>query len=97
MAIVMDERRTPGSGIISVFIWLILLGSVAVGVFYVFVKKPELIPITPPKGFKDAQAVSKIKLEAEPVVSKLNPPHFDSHITVPPARTSGRSNPFLGF
>lgn len=95
MAIVVEESKARGAGIISFFIWLVFLVLIGMGVYYVFVKKPDLIPVAEPKSFQDAQAISTIKLDSQAIVSKLNPPSFDSHITIMPAQTNGRQNPFL--
>ena len=97
MAIVVDDNKQSTTGIIGVFVWIVLLAILGAGIYYVFFRKPELITVAPSKSFKEAQNVAKIKLDADPVVSKLNPPYFDSHVTINPAPTGGRSNPFLGF
>jgi hypothetical protein len=97
MAIVVEDNRQSSTGVLGVFIWVVLLCVVGAAVYYVFFKKPELITVAPPKNFKEAQDVAKIQLDAAPVVRKLNLPYFDSHITIPPAAPAGRSNPFLSL
>ena len=96
MAIIIQEERNT-SGVMSFLAWIVILGIIGGGIYYVFFKKPDLIEVVAPGSFQSTQEISKINLDAGRVV---NDPHFQalrSHVTPRTPATPGRANPFLGF
>lgn len=97
MALVFDEKKSSASSFVSVLIWLVLLIVIGSGFYYLFFKNPEAVPIPPPAGFAETQAIAKITLDPQAVIQSLESRGFKSQVTVPTAQTLGRQNPFLGF
>ncbi len=91
----MEEKKDAAGGIVSVLVWLVLLVLLASGSYYLFFKNPELVPISPPPGFSETQAVASLTLDPEAVIRSLESRGFKSQVTVPKAETQGRANPFL--
>lgn len=91
----MEEKRTSGAGIVGVILWLLILIVIGLGAYYIFFKKPDIIPVPQPKSLKDAQQVSQIKLDSTAVLQDLQPPAFQQFVTRKPAANVGRLNPFL--
>jgi uncharacterized protein (DUF58 family) len=96
MAIVVEERG-QGTGLVSVLIWLLLLAVVALGFYFVFFKKPELIDIARPPGYETVEQISRISLDPESVVQNPKFRALKAHLTPSEAQTSGRTNPFMSF
>lgn len=95
MAIVMEEKKGGGAGIVSVILWLLILVVVGLGSYYIFFKKPDLIPVPQPTSLRDAQRVSQIRLDPDAVLRDLQPPAFQQFVTRVPSSGAGRLNPFL--
>ncbi len=95
MALVLEEKKDTTGGIVSILVWLVLLLVLASGSYYLFFKNPELVPVPPPPGFSETQAVANLTLDPEAVIRSLESRGFKTQVTVPKAETSGRSNPFL--
>lgn len=98
MAIVIEEeKRTSSVGILSIALWLLLLGGLAAGAYYVFFKSPELIEVAAPSDFKNTEQISKIQLKPEEVLSNQQFKMLRSYVTLPTPVPTGRANPFLSF
>lgn len=98
MAIVIEESaQKKGTAILIVALWILFLGGLAAGAYYVFVKQPDLIPVATPGEFKDTEQVSTIQLRPEDVLSNPQFKALKAHITVSPPGDMGRSNPFLAL
>jgi hypothetical protein len=96
MAIVIEEEKS-GTGLVSILLWLIVLACIVVGAYYVFFKRVDIIDIDQPSSFQETMQLSGVNLHPELVVSRIQQPAFTSHSTIIPAKTNGRSNPFLGL
>lgn len=96
MALVLEEKKDAAGGLVSMLIWLVLLIILGSGFYYVFFKNPELVPVSPPPGFEQTQAVANITLDPQAVIKNLESRGFKNQVTVGQASTQGRSNPFLG-
>lgn len=97
MAIVVEEEKKSSVNIISLLMWLMVIFAVGLSVYYLFFKRPELIPIKVPENFENAESLSNIQLNPEEV---LENPNFKSLKTlVQPVNPQGvgKSNPLLGF
>ncbi|MEK7212728.1 MAG: hypothetical protein AAB686_03555 [Patescibacteria group bacterium] len=88
------EKKNGGLGIISVLIWLVLIGVVIGGAYYIFFKKPELISVAPPAEFEDVKQLAAIELDPQAVVEGAKFQALKSHITSKTPERFGRSNPF---
>jgi hypothetical protein len=96
MAIVVEEQRNAGAtGLVSLFLWLALLVACGVGLYYVFFKQPDLVPIAANANFKTTEQIAKISLHPEVVVGKIQA--FQSYVTIVPPTAAPRTNPFLGL
>lgn len=97
MAIVLQEERPNGSGIVSIIVWIVILGVIGAAIYYVFFKNPEIVATKTPSGFANTAQLSKIQLDPNEVLSS---PQFQGLRPYVPAltpKTTGRANPFLGF
>lgn len=97
MAIVVEEERRSSVNIIGVMMWGLVLVAIGLSAYYLFFKRPELIPITVPANFENAESLSNIQLNPEEV---LDSPTFKALKTlVNPVKPEGvgKSNPLLGF
>ncbi len=97
MAIVVEERKNSGGGIVNFLIWLFILGSIASAVYYIFFASPGFVEVVAPHNFEATQEIAKIELNPREV---LDDPRFQAlqqYVTLPPIGAFGRSNPFLGF
>ncbi len=99
MAIVVEEERSAGvsSGIVSILVWLLILGIIAAAVYYVFFAEPEFITITAPEGFTATEMASRADIDPQAVIGDPRFTNLHDYITQPPAGSFGRANPFLGF
>ncbi len=92
MALVVEGKKT--SGIIGFLIWLAVLLILGAGLYYIFFKQPDLIPITPPAGLETGQKVSQLKLDPESVTNDPKFVNLRTYHNVTEATTTGRDNPF---
>ncbi len=95
MALILEEKKDAAGSVMNLLVWLVLLVVLASGSYYLFFKNPELVPISPPPGFSETQAVASLTLDPEAVIRSLESRGFKSQITVPQSETRGRANPFL--
>ncbi len=95
MALVIEGRKK--SGIVGFLIWLVLLLVLGAGLYYIFFKQPDLIPITPPAGLETGQQISRLKLDPESVTRDPKFENLRTYHNIPEATTPGRDNPFLPF
>lgn len=97
MAIVVEEEKKSGAGILSLITWLLVIGAVAGTAYYLFFKQPQLVgQIAAPSSFKSTEQLSKINLNPKDVVDSLGQT-FKQYVTPLSPVSKGRSNPFLGF
>lgn len=97
MAIVIEQEKQGGSrgAWIAVVMWLAFIAALAAGFYYVFVKKPDVIPlISAPAEFRNAEQVSKLPLDPGKVVERINS-SLKNYVTPEAVGQIGRSNPFL--
>ena len=96
MAIVIEEQKSK-SGVIAAFAWIIILGALLAGAYYVFFKKPELIEVAVPANFENSQQIVNLGKTVSPDI--FNSPQFplQRRITPRTPQTFGRANPFLGL
>lgn len=98
MAIVIEEeQRSSSVNIVSLVIWIFALAALGLAAYYLFFKRPELIPITVPQNFKNTEELSNIELRAEDILSNLEFKNLQNHVTPLQPGSVGRSNPLLGF
>ena len=97
MAIIIEEERGNRVSLITLLIWVVILGVVGVAVYYLFFKNPDFISFSTPSNFKSAEALSKITLDPDQL--RHSPPFeaLKQYIVPPPPAKLGRQNPFLGF
>lgn len=98
MAIVIEEEKQASSGAwVAVLLWMVFIVALAAGFYYVFVKKPDLVPIATPADFKSTEQISKLPLDPGKVTES---PQFKSlkiQINETEIGNTGRNNPFLGL
>jgi len=97
MAIIIDEEKKGGAGILSIITWLIVVGAVAGTAYVIFFKKPELVTqLVAPASFNNTEQLSKIILNPRESVDLLNK-NFKQYITPVAPGVNGKANPFLGW
>ena len=96
MAIVVEEKRNPGS-IINFLIWIAVLATAGASVYYIFFKNPELVEFTASSSFKNLQQLSKISINPQELINNAEFQALKRYVTVTPPQNFGRSNPFLSF
>jgi hypothetical protein len=97
MAIVVEEENSRASvGWGGLVIWGIVFVILAISVYYIFFKRPDLVEGHTPANFEDTVQLSKVNLNPDQVVR--NPLFTSFRVAAPPLQTtpSSRSNPFLG-
>lgn len=97
MAIVVEEERHSSVNIIGAMMWGLVLVAIGLSAYYLFFKRPELIPITVPANFENAESLSNIQLNPEEVLD--NPTFKALKTLVNPVKPEGvgKTNPLLGF
>lgn len=96
MAIVIEEEKKGGMGILTIITWALIVGAVAGTVYYLFIKNPELVgQITAPSSFKNTEQLSKLNIDPNSVVDGLNK-SFREYVSPTVIVNRGRANPFLG-
>ncbi len=95
MAIILEEKKDSAGNFVSILIWVVILAVIAFGGYYLFFKNPDLVPVSPPPGFAETQAVASLTLDPQAVIRSLESRGFKTQVTVPKAATNGRLNPFL--
>ncbi|MEY4731546.1 MAG: hypothetical protein RL681_492 [Candidatus Parcubacteria bacterium] len=99
MAIIVEEEQSRGvsSGVVSILVWLLILGIIAVAVYYVFFAEPELITISSPEGFAATELTANADIDPQTVLGDPQFTNLHDYVTPIPPGSFGRSNPFLGF
>lgn len=99
MAIVVEQEQSRGvsSGVVSILVWLLILGIIAAAVYYVFFAEPEFIQIAPPDDFAATEQTANAEIDPEAVLGDPRFTNLNDYITPPPPGAFGRTNPFLGF
>lgn len=96
MAIVIEEEKKGGIGILTVLTWLAILGAIGGAVYYIFFAQPQLVgKIIAPPGFEKTQEIIKINLNPKDVVDSLTK-SYKQYISPLQPSTVGRPNPFMG-
>lgn len=95
MAIVIEEEKKSGGGLISFLTWLILIGVIGFATYYIFFKKPERVEVIIPANFENINEISTRKLDPEVIQNNEIFKSLVSHSTPPAEARVGRANPFL--
>ncbi len=97
MAIVVEEENSQsGGGWGGFIVWGLVFVVVAVAVYYIFFRRPDLVEIHTPANFEDSVQLSRVHLNPDEIV---NNPLFSSlqRYAEPLQPTAAnRPNPFLG-
>ncbi|MBI4094190.1 MAG: hypothetical protein HY436_00065, partial [Candidatus Liptonbacteria bacterium] len=95
MAIVFDEERENRVGLPTIFGWLALLIIVGGAVYFIFFRRPDVLPLFTPPELQNAQEIAELNLDPQTVV---NDPEFQKRVPHVPAGApprTGRQNPFI--
>jgi len=98
MAIIIEEEKR-GSGILTLLVWVIIIGIIGFGTYAVFFKQPQVVDIIIPDELQNVANISSRIKELQPE-SIQSDPTFNSlqrWVTVPVKGETGRANPFLAF
>lgn len=96
MAIIVEEEHKSSGNWGSIALWVLVFVILAVAVYYIFFRRPELVEVATPQNFENTVQLSKIHLNPDEVI---NSPQFKAlriYSTSSQVQTSGRANPFLG-
>ena len=98
MAIVIEEEK-KGFGLLTILVWLVILGIVGFGTYAVFFEQPEVVDIIIPSELQNVANISgRIKeLQPESIQSDPTFNSLERWVTVPTQGETGRANPFLSF
>lgn len=95
MAIIVEEEQKSRQNFTGLIVWSLIFVVIAVAVYYVFFKRPDLVEQATPT-LTNTEALSKIELKPDEVINSPSFQALQSYVqplTPPPA---GRANPFLG-
>ncbi|MCR4328084.1 MAG: hypothetical protein NUV53_01035 [Patescibacteria group bacterium] len=96
MAIIIEEEQQQSTiSIVSIFVWVVILGVVGASVYYLFFKNPDFTLFVTPEGFKNTEALSKINLNPGQVVTSPAFKALRQYTALPEPLNVGRKNPFL--
>jgi len=95
MAIILEEENN-NVGWVSIFGWLAVIIIIGIAVYYVFVRRPDILPFSD-SGFEATQEISGIELDPETLVNNPDFRRRVPHVTIPKVDRVGRENPFLSF
>ena len=94
MAIVVESQQKKG-GIGKLLIWLLLVGVVVFGIYYLFFKRPDVIPnLAAPAAFKQAAELSGVKIDPGAVVQSAPFQALRPQAPEMQVPATGRTNPF---
>jgi hypothetical protein len=100
MAIVVEEEGGGGSSsssIIRILMWLVILGIIGATVYYVFFKRPDILPnLTTPAALKGTQELAKLRFPKE-ILNSTGFLSLHQYVPVSTLPPSGRTNPFVPF
>lgn len=97
MAIVVEEEKRSSLNIIGVMMWGLVIVAIGLAAYYLFFKRPELIPITVPANFQNAESLSNIQLNPEEVLENSTFKALKTLVNPVKPEGVGKANPFLGF
>lgn len=97
MAIVVEDQQKEGGGgsVLGLAVWLLVLGLVGAGVYYIAFAKPEFVEVVAPIGFKATEEIAKLNLNADEILADPRFEDLRTHVTLTPTGMFGRENPFL--
>ena len=77
-------------------IWGVILVVILVGAYYLFFKRPDVIPsLATPAAFQQANDLSGVKLDPGSVVQSTTFQALRPQVADMPVPATGRTNPFL--
>ncbi|MGB9609170.1 MAG: hypothetical protein ACPL3E_02220 [Minisyncoccia bacterium] len=95
MAIIVQEEKQSGLGILYILIWLVLIIGILVGLYYVFFKKPELYESIVPLNKSNINDIISIKSSIDLNAVMLMTQSLKNYIDIPSNIPSGKENPFF--
>ena len=96
MAIVVEEENSRKGGMGGLLVWSVVFVVLAVSIYYIFFKRPDLVEVHTPANFENTVQLSKIKLDPERVVNDPLFISFKKYAEPLSPTPSARSNPFFG-
>jgi len=95
MAIVVESSQGSRTSIVKVIIWLLIIAVLLFGAYYLFFKRPDVIPsLATPTAFKQASELSGVKIDPGAVVQSPAFQALKPQAPVMALPVTGRSNPF---
>lgn len=96
MAIVIEEEKKSSSlRIGNVLSWVFIVAVLAAAVYYLFFRRPELVPVTAPASLKNAEELSRVNVQPEEVLENERFKILKAWVPPPTTTGAGRGNPFL--
>jgi hypothetical protein len=96
MAIVVEQEKKPVNWINIAGITVFVLFVFALA-YYLFFKKPESIEVVLPSKLQTIDSISKIQVDATPVVNNLNKYFITNFSSETATSEAGRENPFVPY
>jgi hypothetical protein len=94
MAIVVEQEQKSRQGLVGLIIWGVVFAIIAIAVYYVFFKRPDLVDVATPTA-SDTAALSQIRLEPDEVINSPDFQALRSYVQPLEPQPGGRSNPFF--
>jgi hypothetical protein len=96
MAIVVEEENAGKGGWGGLLVWSVIFVVLAVAIYYVFFKRPDLVEVHTPANFENTVQLSKINLNPDRVVNDPLFISFKKYAEPLNPIPSARPNPFFG-
>lgn len=95
MAIIVEEENRSSGSWGSIVVWTMVFAILAIAVYYIFFKRPDLVEVATPRNFENAVQLSRINLKPEDVVSSTLFKSLQTYAPPVSPAPAGRDNPFL--
>jgi hypothetical protein len=95
MAIIVEEQQQSSGNWGSILLWGMVFVILAIAVYYILFKRPDLVEVATPQNFQNAVQLSKIKLDPNEVIGSPLFKSLQSYTEPLTPSAQGRTNPFL--
>lgn len=97
MAIIIEEEKSRAS-LVPILIWGVVVAIVIAAIYYLFFKRPELIPLPTPPSLVGIDKLVDIPFDPQEVTQNPAFQVLRQYVPLPSSTPSaGRPNPFLPF
>lgn len=94
MAVIIEEER-PKVNLPAALSWGIVLIIIVAAVYYIFVRRPDIVDVSIPPHLQNTQRISQIKLNPETITNNPKLQSRRKFVEPPVPGNLGRENPFI--